>query len=145
MSSRTDERVPRPRFRPLRLVVTWIVWGLALLFAAWLLPGMTIHTFREALAAAALIGLLNALLPPVLAAIRLPYTLVLGLLLVLVLDALMFVLASWIAPDAIDVDSFAAALLAALLTSAATAVADPLLGTSDDETYTLRLTQRIAR
>src|SRR4051794_7249578 len=145
MSSRTDERVPRPRFRPLRLVVTWIVWGLALLFAAWLLPGMTIHTFREALAAAALIGLLNALLPPVLAAIRLPYTLVLGLLLVLVLDALMFVLASDIRPEAIEVDSFWWALLAAFVASAFAVAVDPIVRTDADETYMLRTTQRIAR
>jgi uncharacterized membrane protein YvlD (DUF360 family) len=145
MSSHTEAKIPSPRIRPVRLLVTWIVWALALLFAAWLLPGMTIHTFGEALVAAALIGLLNALLPPVLAAIRLPYTLVLGLLLVLVLDALIFILASHIRPEAIEVDSFWWALLAALVASAFAVALDPIFRTDDDENYMLRTTQRIAR
>ncbi len=146
VSSVPDVReVPRPRFRPLRVLLTWLLWGLALLFAAAVLPGMTIHTFGEAMVAAALIGLLNALLPPVLAAIRLPFTLVLGLLLVLVLDALMFVLASHIRPEAIEVDSFWWALLAAFVASAFLVALDPIFHSDEDETYMLRTTQRIAR
>jgi uncharacterized membrane protein YvlD (DUF360 family) len=137
--------VPRPPIRPLRLLVAWLLWGVALIFAAWLLPGMTIHTFYEALVAAALIALLNALLPPVLAAIRLPFTLVLGLVLVLVLDALMFVLASRIRPEAIEVASFWWALLAAFVASAFLVALDPIFRSEEDETYMLRTTQRIVR
>jgi uncharacterized membrane protein YvlD (DUF360 family) len=139
------QKVPRPRFRPLRLLVAWIVWGLALLLAAAILPGLDIHSFGEALVAAAVIAVLNALLPPVLAAIRLPFTLVLGLVLVLVLDALMFMLASRIRPEAIEVDSFWWALLAAFIASVFLVALDPIIRSNDDETYMLRMTQRIAR
>jgi uncharacterized membrane protein YvlD (DUF360 family) len=144
-SDRAAPEVPRPRLRPVRLLVSWLVWGAALLFAAAVLPGIEIHSFGEAMIAAALIGILNALLPPVLAAIRLPYTLVLGLLLVLVLDALMFVLASHIRPEAIEVASFGWALLAAFVASIFLVAIEPIVGTTDDEVYTLRTTQRIAR
>jgi uncharacterized membrane protein YvlD (DUF360 family) len=136
---------PRPRIRPLRLLIAWILSAAALLFAAWLVPGVAIEGWSGAFVAAALIALLNALLPPVLAALRLPLTLVLGFVLVLVLDAAMFVLAADIAPDAISVDSWGAALLAALVASAVSVILDPIFRTNDDETYMLRVTQRIAR
>jgi uncharacterized membrane protein YvlD (DUF360 family) len=135
----------RPRIRPLRLLVAWFVSALTLLFAAWVTPGVDIRGFGGALVAAAVIAILNALLPPVLAALRLPFTLVLGLLLVLVLDAVMFLLAEEIAPDSISVDSFWSALAAAFIASVAAVIIDPILRTNDDETYTIRVTQRIAR
>ena len=80
-----------------------------------------------------------------LAALRLPFTLVLGLLLVLVADAAMFVLVSEIVPEALTVDSWWAALGAAFVASVASVILDPLFRTNDDEAYMLRVTQRIAR
>src|SRR5262249_52281043 len=64
--------------------------------------------------------------------------------LVLVLDALMFELAARIT-DAISVDSFWDALLAAFVASAASVVLDPIFRMNDDESYMIRVTQRIAR
>jgi uncharacterized membrane protein YvlD (DUF360 family) len=108
-------------------------------------PGVAIEGWWSALLATVVIAILNALLPPVLAALRLPFALVLGLLLVLVLDAAMFMLAARVAPGAISVDSFGSALLAAFVASAASVVLDPLLRTNDEESYSLRVTSRIAR
>jgi uncharacterized membrane protein YvlD (DUF360 family) len=135
----------RPRFRLVRVLVAWVLSAAAVLFAAWLVPGVSVEGWEGAFVAAAIIALLNAVLPPVLAAIRLPFTLVTGLLLVLVLDALMFQLASKIAPSAISVDSFWDALLAALVASVLSVILDPIFRTNDDETYMLRVTQRVAR
>jgi uncharacterized membrane protein YvlD (DUF360 family) len=135
----------RPRIRPLRLLVAWVLSAAALVFAAGIVPGVDVEGWRGALGAALVIALLNAVLPPLLAALRLPFTLVLGLLLVLVLDAGMFMLASEIAPDAIFVDSWWSAFFAALVASAASVVLDQIFRTNDDETYMLRVTQRIAR
>jgi uncharacterized membrane protein YvlD (DUF360 family) len=135
----------RPRIRPLRLAVAWVLSAAALLFAAWAVPGVTVHGWGGAFLAAMVIAVLNAVLPPVLAALRLPFTLVFGLLLVLVLDAAMFMLAAKIAPGSISVDSFGSALLAAFVASAVSVVLDPLFRMNDDETYMLRVTQRIAR
>jgi uncharacterized membrane protein YvlD (DUF360 family) len=135
----------RPRIRPLRLLVAWVLSAAALFFAAAIVPGVSIKGWEGALLVAAIIAVLNAVLPPLLAAVRLPFTLITGLLLVLVLDALMFELASRIAPSALTVDSFWDALLAAFVASALTVVLDPIFRTNDDEWYMLRVTQRIAR
>jgi len=135
----------RPRIRPARVVVAWLLSAVALLLAAAIVPGVSIEGWWGAVLAAALIAILNAVLPPLLAALRLPFTLVLGLVLVLALDAAMFMLASEIAPDAISVDSFWWALLAAFVASAVTVTLDPLFRSNDDEWYALRVTQRIAR
>ena len=92
-----------------------------------------------------MLGVLNALLPPLVAALRLPFTLVLGFLLVLLLDAFVLKLASDILPDEVRVDSFGAALAAALIICAAGVVLEVIFGTNDDDEFTFRVTRRIAR
>jgi uncharacterized membrane protein YvlD (DUF360 family) len=152
MSSQPTEyqRPPRawdvkPKIHPVRLVVQWIVAAAALFIAAWIVPSVEIKTFWGALVTAAVIAVLNAILPPIVAALRLPFTLVLGFLLVLVLDALMLLLASSLTENAIEVSSFGWALLTALIASAVTVVLDVVFGTNDDDTYTIRVVQRIAK
>jgi uncharacterized membrane protein YvlD (DUF360 family) len=135
----------RPTFRPLRLVVAWLVAAAAVFVAAGLTPHVSVDGFWGALFVALVVAALNAVLPPLVAALRLPFTLVLGFLLVLVLDALMLRAASALFDNAISVDSFWWALLAALLISAVTVVLEVIVGTNDDDTYTLRVVQRIAR
>jgi uncharacterized membrane protein YvlD (DUF360 family) len=135
----------RPKFRPLHVLVSWVTSGAALLVAAALVPHASVEGLAGAIVAAALISILNAVLPPIVAALRLPFALVTGFLLVLVLDALMLQLSSRIAPNAIHVDSFGWALLTALLASAVSIVLEAVFGTNDDDTYTFRVVQRIAR
>ena len=72
-----------------------------------------------AFAAAAVIGILNALLPPIVAALRLPLMALVGFLLVLVLDAAMLLAADAITGGDLHVDSFWAALGVALVAAAA--------------------------
>jgi uncharacterized membrane protein YvlD (DUF360 family) len=135
----------RPRFSPFQLVLTWVVTAASVLFAAAIVPGVTVGTFGDAFVAAALIAALNAALPPVVAALRLPFTLVLGFVVVLGLDALILLLVSDVAPHAIKVDNFGWALLAALVISAAIVVLDVVLGANDEHTYALRVIMRVAR
>src|SRR5215510_9976421 len=140
-----EQRLVRPKIKPLRLVLSWLVAAAALFIAAWIVPHVEVKTFLGALLAALIIGILNAAILPLVAAIRLPLTLVLGFLIVLVLDALMLLAASALSDSAIEVDSFWWALLTALIASAVTVVLDVLFGTNDDDTYTLRVIERIAR
>ena len=65
-----------------------------------------------------IVAALNAVIPPVLAALRLPLTLVLGFLLVLVADALILMIADTITDGELAVDNFGWALLAALVVAA---------------------------
>jgi uncharacterized membrane protein YvlD (DUF360 family) len=134
----------RPRFSLLRLLVAWLVAAVALLLAAWVVPDVTISGFLGAIAVAAVVGIVNAVLPPIVAALRLPFTILFGFLLVLVVDAAALKLASDIS-DRVEVKSWWAALLAALVASAASMVLNIIIGIDDDDTFTLRVTQRIAR
>jgi uncharacterized membrane protein YvlD (DUF360 family) len=135
----------RPKIRPLHLVVAWLVSASALLVAAWIVPGAAVNDFAGALAAALAIAALNAVVPPILAALRLPLMLLTGLVLILVADALMLLAADDITGHRLQIDSFWSALGVAFVTSAVTVVLDIVLGTNDDDTYALRVIQRIAR
>jgi uncharacterized membrane protein YvlD (DUF360 family) len=138
-------RPEAPRLHPLRLVAAWLVSALALLLAAAIVPGAEIRGFGGAVVVAAVVAVLNAVLPPVIAALRLPLTLALGFLLVLALDAAMLMLASDIAPEELHVAGFGAALAVALIASAISTAAGVVAGTDDDDTWTYRVARRVAR
>jgi putative membrane protein len=72
------------------LLLVWILNAVALLIVAYLLPGINVASFGSALIAALVLGLLNAVVKPLLILLTLPLTVVtLGLFLV-VLNALVF-------------------------------------------------------
>ena len=133
----------RPAWRPFPLFISWLATGIALMVASWVLPGVDVKSFWGALLVAAIVAALNAVIPPVLAALRLPLTLVLGFLLVLIADALMLQLAAAVAESVLTVDNFGWALLAALVVAAVSVVLAVLLGS--DDMGSIRTAQRIAR
>src|SRR5436305_9155777 len=120
-----------PRYRLLHVVVSWLVAGVAVFVAGVALPGVTVGDFGHALVAAFLIAVLNALLPPIVAALRLPFTLALGFVLILILDALILQLASTIDPHSFAISSFGWALVAALVIAAVSLVLGVILGVDD--------------
>jgi len=137
--------VVRPRFNVFRLLFAWVLLALALLAAAWIVPGAHVNNFGSALAVAAVIALLNAILPPLVAALRLPFIAALGFLVVLVVDALMLLAADAITDGDLALDSFWSALAVALVATAIGVILGIIFGTNDDDTYTFRVIQRIAR
>ncbi|HEX3237986.1 MAG TPA: phage holin family protein [Gaiellaceae bacterium] len=134
----------KPRFRPWQLAVAWLLGAASLVVAAKLVPGASESTFRAALVVAALIAVLNAVLPPLIAALRIPFTALLGFFLVLFVDAGMLLLADGLS-SGMSIDSFWSALLVALTAAAVGVVLSVLFGTNDDDIYSLRVVQRIAR
>ena len=70
--------------------------------------------------------------------------LALGFLLVLAMNAFVLRLAGDVL-DSFTVDSFWWALLAALIVAAVTMVLEVVFSTNDDQTYSLRVIQRVAR
>jgi len=130
---------------PFALAMAWAIASASLLIASAVVPGVTIPSVVGAVVTAAVIAILNAVFPPLVAALRLPFTLVVGFVAILVLDAVMLMLASRIDDRAIHVSSFGWALVAALVAAAATVVLDIVLGTSDDDTHAIRIVRRIAR
>ena len=133
----------RPRLPLYHFVVSWLATGVAFMVAAGLLPGVGIDGFWGALLVAALVAVLNAVIPPVLAALRLPLTLVLGFLLVLLADAGILLLTDALTDGVLTVDGFGWALLTSLIVAAVSVVIAVLLGT--DDTSSIRIARRIAR
>lgn len=103
-----------------RLLVRWLLNALALLLIAELLSSVHI-TFVAALVAAVVIGAINTFVRPLLVLLTLPITiLTLGLFL-LVLNALLFWLASALVPG-FSIHGFLTALLASILYSILTTI-----------------------
>ena len=135
----------RPRLRVGRLLVAWVVAAASVYVAAGILPGFSLERPGSAFLVAAVVAAFNAVLPPLVAALRLPFTLALGFILVLLVDALALVLADDLLPRFGDVDSFGSALLTALVISAITMVLEVILGTNDSDEYAFRVVRRVAR
>jgi uncharacterized membrane protein YvlD (DUF360 family) len=135
----------RPRFKATRLLLSWLLTAAALWFAAAILPGVDVESYGGAFLMALAVASLNAVLPPLLAALRLPFTVALGFVLVLVLNALVLKLGSDLIDGTYHVDNFGWALLAALVVAAVSVVLEVIFGTNDDDTYTVKVIQRIAR
>jgi len=100
----------------MKLILTWLLAACALLVVAYLYPGVQVQSFTAALIAAAVIGLFNAVLRPILVVLTLPVTIVTLGLFLFVINALMF----WAAASVLDgfrVNGFLAALLGSLIYS----------------------------
>jgi uncharacterized membrane protein YvlD (DUF360 family) len=138
-------RPQKPTFKLHRVLLSWLLTATALWIVAGILPGVRVEGFWAAVAVAAIVAAFNAVFPPILAALRLPFMLALGFILILVVDALILQFASDVLESAFIVDDFGWALLAALAVSAVSVVLQVLFGTNDDDTYSLRVVQRIAR
>ena len=110
----------------LALIARWILNAAALLLVAYLYPGVMVETFFAALIAALVLGLVNAVVRPILVLLTLPVTiLTLGLFL-FVINALLF----WFVAEIVQgfrVTGFVAALLGSLLYSVITLVTSWLL------------------
>ncbi|HJD45052.1 MAG TPA: phage holin family protein [Candidatus Paenalcaligenes intestinipullorum] len=72
------------------LLLVWILNAVALLIVAYLLPGIVVTSFWAALVAAVVLGLLNAIVKPILLVLTLPVTIVTLGLFLFVVNALVF-------------------------------------------------------
>jgi uncharacterized membrane protein YvlD (DUF360 family) len=135
----------KPKLDPLRLVLSWVFAALAVYIAAGLVGGVQLDRPGAAFLVAAVVAAINALVPPLIAALRLPFTLIAGFLLILLVDAGALVAADEILPSFLTVDSWGDALLAALVIAGVSIVIEVLAGTNDDDSYTIRVTRRIAK
>lgn len=99
-----------------RFLLRWLLLAGALLLVAYLYPGVKVSGFGSALIAAAVLGLFNTLLRPLLVLLTLPVTvLTLGLFL-FVINAAMFWLAAGVL-SGFQVTGFVAALIGSLIYS----------------------------
>lgn len=74
----------------LRLLIVWIVNTVALLGVAYLMPSVRVESFTAALIAAAVLGLANAIVRPILVLLTLPVTILTLGLFIFVINGLIF-------------------------------------------------------
>jgi putative membrane protein len=88
-----------------RILVAWLINGAALWVANALFDGVRIHGWWAYIIGAAVLGIANAVLKPVLALLTLPLIIVTLGLFLLVINIAMVALAEWIAPN-LSIDGF---------------------------------------
>lgn len=79
-------------------IVRWVINSLAVMLAAYLVPGVSVTNFWAALITALVMGLINAIVRPLVLILTLPVNILTLGLFTLVINALMFWLASAIVP-----------------------------------------------
>ena len=134
-----------PQLRVSRLLLSLLIGAASVYLAAWILPRFEVVHFWAALGAAVVIGALNAAITPLVAAIRLPYTVATSFLLVLAVDILVLRAADAISDNTIVLHGFGSAFTAALVISAISMILEIALGANDDDAYSLRVIHRVAK
>ena len=99
------------------LLLNWLVTTVAILIAGYLLPGVEIRSFFTAVITALVLGLINAIVRPVLIILTLPLTVVTLGLFIFIINAFLVLLTSAIVPG-FTVHGFSWALLFSFVFSA---------------------------
>ena len=109
----------------MKLILKWLIAALAVLAAAYFVPGIGVESFWTALIVALFLGILSVTVKPVLLLVTLPINLVTLGLFTFIINALLFWLLTFVVKG-FTVDGFLAAFLGALLVAAITTIAEKL-------------------
>lgn len=100
----------------LELLIRWVLFALALLFTAWVIPGITLAGFASAMWAALVIGFVNIFIRPALLLLTLPINLLTLGLFTFVINGLMLLLVAKLVPG-FTIDGFWVAVLGSIVLS----------------------------
>jgi len=124
-----------------RVLVIWAIQVVGLVVMAELLPGVSVDSLGTAILAAAVIGLLNALLWPILSYVILPFAVLTLGLLSLVLNAVLLLLASALV-EGFTVANLGSAILLALGLAVINTILSSLLTIDDDNSWYRNVVRR---
>jgi len=110
----------------MRFLARLLLNAIAIMVAAWLVPGVELSGTGAALAAGVLLGLVNAAVRPVLIILTLPFTLITLGLFIFVVNAICVGLTAALVPG-FSIASYWAAFLGALVISVASWILNGLL------------------
>ncbi|MBK8985918.1 MAG: phage holin family protein [Chloroflexi bacterium] len=125
----------------IRIFIIWLIEAVALLLLNLLMTGLQVDTVAAAFVAVAAIGLLNALLWPLLSYLILPFAVLTLGLAALALNGVIILLAADLV-DGFAVDSLGSAVLAALGLTAVNTIASSLLTIDDDSSWYRNVVRR---
>lgn len=112
------------------LLTRWLVIAVAILLSSTILPGIRVDSLTTAILAAAVLGILNAFLRPVLLILTLPLTIVSLGIFAFVLNALMLLLVDYFV-SGLEIDGFGWAFLGALIISMVSWIANRFINPSE--------------
>lgn len=98
------------------MLLKWLIATLAIIITAYLLPGISIESVFAAFVAALVLGIINAVLKPILIILTLPINILTLGLFTFVINALLVLLAGSLVPG-FAVDGFLTALLFSIILS----------------------------
>lgn len=98
------------------LFIKWIALALAMMFTAWIVPGISVSSFGTALIASIVIALINVFIKPILVLLTLPINILTLGNFILIINALLFMFVAFLIPG-VEVDGFWSAFLGALILS----------------------------
>jgi putative membrane protein len=114
----------------MRFLARLLLNAIAILVAAWLVPGFELSGTASALAAGAVLGLVNVSIRPILLVLTLPFTLVTLGLFIFVVNAICVGLTAALLPG-FSIATYWAAFLGALIVSVVSWILNGLLLASD--------------
>lgn len=100
----------------MQLFIRWLCYALALIFTSWVVPGIEVSSFLNAMFVVVIIALINTFVKPVLQIITLPVNILTLGLFTLVINALLFMLAGYITPG-FEVEGFLSAFIGSVILS----------------------------
>jgi len=117
----------------MNLIIRLIVNAGALLLVAYYIPGIHVNGFTGALIAALILGIVNAILRPILVILSLPLEIITLGLFTFVINALLFYLVAHLGVG-LSVDGFGAAFVGSLILSVVSLVLSWLLKSAETRT-----------
>jgi putative membrane protein len=115
----------------MRLFIRWFLLAAALMLVAHTCPGVEVKSYVSALIAAAVLGLLNTLLRPILVLLTLPVTVVTLGLFLFVINAVLFYFAGRLL-EGFEVSGASASLIGSLMYTALGVIVDWISQRSSD-------------
>ncbi len=98
------------------LLLRWIFFALAILVVAWIVPGIFVENFQSAMLVTVIMALINIFIRPLIVFITLPINILTLGIFGLIVNALLFMLAGYVAPG-FYVDGFLSAFLGSVVLS----------------------------
>ena len=100
----------------MELFLRWLLYTLALIFTSWVVLGIEVSSFFNAMFVVLIIALINTFIKPLLQIITLPINILTLGLFSLVINALLLMLAGYITPG-FEVEGFLSALFGSIVLS----------------------------
>jgi len=108
-------------------LLRWLFNAVAMYLTTRIVPGVTTPDFGGAVVAALFLGVVNAVIRPIILLLTLPVTIVTLGLFTLIINTFMLYVVAWIVPSYLQLSGFGAAFLGALLITIISAILSSIL------------------